>query len=155
MNNFYFDLLKEWCDSLVDLQILEHKRPELYGGILCPSCARVHGRCGDAVYPLTYLTDVTKDTKYLDCAKRLFDWSETMARPGGEYINDTNSTWNGITVFASIQLGEALLYHGKILDAVTKEKWSARLRKAADFLSCTPPDSNWLPEPSEGSALSK
>ncbi|MCL2318644.1 MAG: hypothetical protein FWC45_01060, partial [Treponema sp.] len=65
-----------------------------------------------------------------------------MARPGGEYINDTNSTWNGITVFASIQLGEALLYHGKILDAVTKEKWSARLRKAADFLLGTELHSN-------------
>ena len=137
MANFYFDLLKEWCDALVELQITEHKRPELYGGILCPSCARVHGRCGDAVYPLTYMADVTKDAKYLECAKLLFDWSENMARPDGSYINDTNSVWNGITVFASIQLGEALLYHGGILDAETIEKWQARLRKAADYLYST------------------
>jgi hypothetical protein len=142
MSDFYFDLLKEWCDALVDLQITEHRRPELYGGILCPSCARVHGRCGDAIYPLAYMADVTKDAKYLECAKRLFDWSENMARPGGEYINDTNSGWNGITVFASIQLGEALLYHGGVPDAETTGKWRARLRKAADFLYNTDLHSN-------------
>ena len=134
MSDLYFDLLKEWCDALVSLQITEHKQPEFYGGILCPSCARVHGRCGDAIYPLSYMADATKDAKYIECAKRLFDWSENMARPDGGYINDTNSAWNGITVFASIQLGEALLYHGHLLDSGTKDKWTARLRKAADFL---------------------
>jgi len=142
MSSLYFDLLKEWCDALVALQITGHKRPEVYGGILCPSCARVHGRCGDAIYPLAYMTDVTKDSKYLECAKLLFDWSENMARPDGSYINDTNSAWNGITVFASIQLGEALLYHGAILDTETAEKWRTRLRKAADFLYNTDLRSN-------------
>ena len=122
MANFYFDLLKEWCDALVDLQITEHRRPELYGGILCPSCApRVHGRCGDAIYPLTYMSSVTKNPIYLEAAKRLFDWAENMARPDGGYINDTNSRWNYTTVFASIQLGEALLYHSNTLDAGTND----------------------------------
>jgi hypothetical protein len=88
------------------------------------------------------MTDVTKDAKYLECAKLLFDWSENMARPDGAYINDTNSAWNGITVFASIQLGEALLYHSGILDAETTDKWRTRLRKAADFLYDTDLRSN-------------
>jgi hypothetical protein len=88
------------------------------------------------------MADVTEDAKYLECAKLLFDWSENMARPDGSYINDTNSVWNGITVFASIQLGEALLYHAGILDAETTEKWRTRLRKAADFLYDTDLHSN-------------
>ena len=126
--------MKDWCDALIDLQITENKRPELYGGILCPSCARVHGRCGDAIYPLVFLADATKDAKYLESAKRLFDWSENMARPDGEYINDTNSGWSGITVFAALQLAEALMHHGGILDSETTEKWKSPLRKNADFL---------------------
>jgi hypothetical protein len=88
------------------------------------------------------MADATKDAKYLECAKLLFNWSENMVRPDGSYINDTNSAWNGITVFASIQLGEALLYHGGILDAETAEKWRTRLRKAADFLYDTELRSN-------------
>ena len=51
MANEYFALLKEWCDTLLELQVTEKKAPALYGGILCPSCARIHGRCADAIHP--------------------------------------------------------------------------------------------------------
>lgn len=130
----YEDLLKEWCDALVDLQIVTFQRKELYGGILCPSCARVHGRCGDAIYPMMSMYRRTKDEKYLNCAKRVFEWSENMIRPDGGYNNDTNSDWRGITVFAQIQLGEALHYHGDLLDEETREIWKTRFGIASDYL---------------------
>ncbi len=131
----YFKLLKSWCDALIDLQITDKKRPELYGGILCPSCARIHGRCADAVYPLLYLADKTKDDNYIEAAKLLFDWSEkNMTRPDGSYINDPDSWWKGITVFISVSLGEALYQYGHLLDEDSREKWSRRLRSAVDFL---------------------
>lgn len=41
----YFSLLKKWCDGLIARQITQFKDKELYGGILCPACALVHGRC--------------------------------------------------------------------------------------------------------------
>ena len=43
--NEYFDLLKEWCDRLLSLQVTEFQEKEFYGGIMCPSCGRIHGRC--------------------------------------------------------------------------------------------------------------
>lgn len=131
----YFELLKEWCDALVGLQVTGTGRKEFDGGILCPACARIHGRCADAIYPMMYLADRTGDGKYLGCAKRLFDWTEAnMTRPDGSYVNDTNSSWKGITVFAAIQLGEALSRHGRVLDGETKERWMRRFRTAVEYL---------------------
>lgn len=132
--NLYYDLLKEWCDTLLTLQIREQSRSELYGGILCPACARVHGRCGDAIYPLMYLADVTGDEKYLDGARGLFAWTKNVSRRDGSLINDTNSDWKGITVFFAIQLGEALHHHGHLLDEETRREWQERFLTAAEYL---------------------
>lgn len=130
----YVQLLKDWCDQLLQLQITEKSRTELYGGILCPACARVHGRCGDAIYPMMFLAGHTGEQKYLDGAKRLFLWSERMVCPDHAYYNDTNSQWKGITVFAVIQLAEALYYHGQLLDDDTRQSWMERLGHSADYL---------------------
>ncbi len=133
-DTLYFPLLKKWCDALLALQIHEPAHPRLHGGILCPSCARVHGRCGDAILPLVTMTALTGEAKYLDAAKRLFDWSETMVRPDGSYNNDTNSAWNGITVFMAIQLGETLHHHAALLDAETLERWTRRFETASWYM---------------------
>ncbi|MDF2485069.1 MAG: hypothetical protein K0R46_1237 [Herbinix sp.] len=130
----YFELLKEWCDALLNLQVREIKRKEIYGGIMCPSCARIHGRCGDTIYPLMFMTSKTGEVKYMEAAKLLFDWTENMVRPDGSYNNDTNSDWKGITVFAAIQLGEALYYHSDLLDSVTRQRWLRRFRISVDYL---------------------
>lgn len=130
----YFKLLKEWCDALIKLQITEISRKEVYGGIMCPSCARIHGRSGDAVYPMMFMADKTGEEKYLECARKLFLWSENMAKEDGSYYNDTNSDWRGITVFAAIQLGEALHYHGHLLDEGTKELWLNRFKISLEYL---------------------
>lgn len=130
------DLLHNWCEKLLTLQITDKKEEGLYGGILCPACARVHGRCFDAVYPFLYMADVYQDLRFLNAAKLLFDWAEgVVSRPDGSYVNETDSDWKGITVFSAIQLAEALKYHGQILDRDTHSKWMERLSKAAEFLS--------------------
>lgn len=133
--NEYFDLLKEWCDRLLSLQVTEFQEKEFYGGIMCPSCGRIHGRCADAIYPMMTMADITKDEKYVTCAKRLFRWSDNLYRKEGCYYNDTNSDWRGITVFFVIQLGEALLEHGHLLDRVTADAWRERLNRTADYLA--------------------
>ena len=50
-------------------------------GILCPACARIHGRIGDTVLPLMYLADKTGNDKYLLAAKKLMKWMENVHRP--------------------------------------------------------------------------
>lgn len=130
----YQELLKEWCDALIELQVTHIDNKHLYGGILCPACGRIHGRCSDAIYPMMVMARLTHEEKYLDCAKRLFAWSENMLQPDGSYYNDTNSGWKGITVFQVIQLGEALYYHGDLLDRQSRELWSKRCVDASDYL---------------------
>lgn len=128
-------LLKSWCESLLELQIREIKDPTLKGGILCPACGRIHGRCFDAIYPFLYLADIENDDRFLEAAILLFEWAQnTVSREDGSYVNDENSDWKGTTVFSVIQMIEALTRHGHILEKNIYEIWKERVRKSADFL---------------------
>lgn len=132
----YADLLTKWCDGMLARQITAMKAPAFYGGLLCQSCTLIHGRCGDAVYPLLRLAHSTGEAKYVNAALLLHEWSEAMvSRPDGSWVNDvTLSTWKGITVFHAISLAEALKHHGEVLDSTTRGKWKDRLAAAASFL---------------------
>ncbi len=131
-------LLTGWIDTFLDYQ-LEHRDPSLDGAVLCPACARIHGRTGDAVLPLMYLAEKTGDEKYLRGAKRLMAWMENIHCPDGAWMNDVNvSDWNGTTVFAAITLYEALHYHGHLLDDSTRVHWRRRLLEAGEFMMNNP-----------------
>ncbi|MDD4849135.1 MAG: hypothetical protein PHO10_00385 [Gemmiger sp.] len=127
-------LLRSWCDGLLRYQIAGTGNPRLDGGILCPACMRVHGRSGDAVLPLITQWATSGAVRYLHAAERLFAWSETMLRPDGSYNNDTNSNWNGITVFAANQLGEILLHFGTRLPPADYAAFSHRFAVSANYL---------------------
>ena len=73
----YRDLLQTWCDGLVARQVTGLTDTALRGGLLCPACGLIHGRCGDAVYPLLHMAHSTGDGKYLRAALRVYDWSES------------------------------------------------------------------------------
>jgi hypothetical protein len=132
----YADLLQSWCDGLLAHQVTKMDTPALAGGLLCPSCAMIHGRCGDAVYPLLCMAHRTGDEKYLKGALLVYDWSEAqVSQPDGSWFNDVLlSPWQGITVFRAIALAEALHHHGSILDTATRQRWTDRLAKAVKFL---------------------
>lgn len=68
----YLELLKQWGDVLLRLQIRQMDDLKLDGGILCPACKHIHGRCPDAIYGLMALADRTGEKKYLDGARRSF-----------------------------------------------------------------------------------
>lgn len=132
----YASLLKTWCNGLLARQVTGFQDPAMFGGLLCPACALIHGRCGDAVYPLLRVAHTTGDERYVRAAKLVHAWSEAqVSRPDGSWVNDvTLSTWQGITVFRAIALAEALHHHGDVLDAATRGTWKDRLASAAKFL---------------------
>ena len=132
----YASLLETWCDGLVARQVTGMGDPMFNGGLLCAACALIHGRCGDAVYPLLRVAHSTGNEKYLRAALAVHEWSErTVSRADGSWINDVSlSTWQGITVFHSIALAEALEHHGTVLDSATRARWKDRLARAAKFL---------------------
>ncbi len=130
-----YNLLQQWADRLLSLQINNPEMRGLHGGILCPACSRVHGRVGDAIYPLMFLAEEKQDQKYLDAAILLYNWMEEMVSfPDGSWVNDVNvSLWKGTTVFYAIGLAEALIHHGNLLESKTRDTWSERLNKATEF----------------------
>lgn len=131
-------LLTEWMDTFLTYQYTS-PHPALDGGVMCPACARVHGRIGDAVLPLMYLADKTGNSKYLLGAKRLMAWMENVHRPDGSWMNDVHvSDWNGTTVFAAIALYEALHHHGHLLDDSTRNHWKEQLLQAGEFMMNNP-----------------
>jgi hypothetical protein len=134
-HTLYTRTLQSWCDGLLAHQIT-NPDPALNGGLLCPACALIHGRCGDAVYPLLRVAHTTGQAKYLNAALAVHEWSEhNVSRDDGSWVNDvTLSNWKGITVFKTIALAEAVLHHGAILSAQTRAEWTARIARAAKFL---------------------
>jgi hypothetical protein len=129
------ELIKTWCDGLLNHQIKDSPHREYNGGIMCPACTGIHGRCYDTLYALAYLAEKTGDMNYLDKAKLVFEWGENnMIKADGSYVNDANNDWKGITVFSGIGLGEAIYYHGSILDDSTKAMWTERLQICVDFM---------------------
>ena len=132
----YENLLRTWCDALVSRQLTGAAGAEANGGFLCPSCAMIHGRNADAVYPLLRMARTTGDPRYIRAAKAAQDWCErNVSRPDGSWVNDVFlNDWKGTTVFRAIALSEALIHHGDLLDAATRSAWRARLARASEFL---------------------
>lgn len=129
------ELLLEWCQKMLYLQVTRPGLKGITGGILCPACARIHGRSLDAFYPFLWAADIQKDERFLEAAFLLYEWAEAcVSMPDGSYRNDTNSQWKGITVFSVIQMAEALKYHGHILPEAWKQRILDRIEKAAEFL---------------------
>jgi hypothetical protein len=135
-NNHYAEILKTWCDGLLAHQVTAIQDPALHGALLCPACTLIHGRCGDALYPLLRVAHATGDAKYLRAALAVHDWTERqVSRADGSWVNDvTLSSWKGITVFHTIAVAEALHHHGSILEATTRKQWTDRLARAIKFL---------------------
>ncbi|MBC8103909.1 MAG: hypothetical protein H7Z41_15150 [Cytophagales bacterium] len=133
----YGALLTDWCRALRELQVDKTTAGigGLSGGILCPACARIHGRSADAVYPLLYQARVLQSEAYRDAAVRLLDWSDCVTTTDGAFLNEpTGHSWKGITVFSLLALGEALRHHGDLLEDADQARWRDRLQRGADFL---------------------
>lgn len=129
------DLLRDWCDGMLKVQIHNPENPALHGALGCPSCDFIHGRCMDAVYPFLHMAKVTGQKKYLDAGIAVFEWSKNVSHDDGSWtVIADPKTWKGITVFGAIALAETIHHHGDLLDAATRQRWRDRLGRAGDYL---------------------
>ncbi len=132
------DLLKDWCEGLLRQQIVEPSNPARHGALRCPACGFLHGRAGDSVYPFLYMARKTGEPRFLEAAIAAVEWTRNVDAPDGAWTNELDpKSWKGITVFGAIALGEALHRHGDLLDAKIRERWTTRLRRAADYIHRT------------------
>jgi hypothetical protein len=137
LTNLSLNLLKDWCEGMLNYQLADVHSKGLDGGLICPACSLIHGRCGDAIYPLLFMADHTGDSKYLESALALYNWMENnVSWHDGSWVNDANSKkpWKLTTVFGAIALAEGIYFHGRLLDTITVEKWKSRLIEAGDFV---------------------
>ena len=133
----YKRLLTQWCDAMVNLQVTDAIDPDRLGAIACLTCGVIHGRNWETLYPFMYMADSTGEEKYLRAAQRLFEWSKKCDSPDGAWLNSPQvkrNNWKNTTVFGVLALGEALRYHGHLLDKATCDRWMTRLRKASEFI---------------------
>jgi hypothetical protein len=121
-------LLTTWCEGLLVHQVASH------GGLACPACEMIHGRSFDALYPLLHVAHATGEAKYLDAAIRVHAWSESLSLPNGCWLSNFGEQWHETTAFNATTLSEALRYHGELLDAKTRARWTDRLARATSFL---------------------
>lgn len=130
--NAVYNLIKSWCDRLLETQLDMPDNPLLDGAILCSGCAIVHGRCADMILPLVLLYDKTGEERYLTAAKKLIDWTEyNLLTEHDDYRNDLGNRWKGTNIFSCLAIGETLHRFGNILDKETFEKWDNIFRRRA------------------------
>ena len=130
-----FDLLKNWCDGMINTQIINPDDPKTHGLLECPACDIIHARVMDAVYPFFYMAKATGNKKYLNAGIAAFEWGENVTRADGAWTNELDpKSWDGTTVFGAVALAETLHYHGDLLDENRRNTWYKRLEKAADFV---------------------
>lgn len=134
--NLTFNLLKDWCDGMIKVQIINPSNLKEHGALGCPSCSHIHGRCMDAVYPFLYMADVTGDMKYRDAAILVINWAEqNVSQDDGSWTVIPNpKSWKGISVFGAIALGEALKYHGHVLSEEIRNIWMTRLNRVGQYI---------------------
>lgn len=130
------ELLKDWCDGMINIQINNPSNLEEHGALDCPSCSHIHGRCMDALYPFLYMADVTGDKKYVEAAVLVMNWAENnISQENGAWTVIRNpKSWKGITVFGAIALAEGLHYHGHVLDEEIRKSWTNRLERAGQYI---------------------
>ena len=135
-------LLHQWCEGLLKLQVKGTGNARVDGGILCPACGMIHGRCIDAVYPFMRMAaeaadrnDREESQKWIQAVKEIFTWADmSVQQKKGVYWNDIGSSWTGTTVFFAISLSEALLFHGNLLTEEEQSDWKNRLSQVAEYL---------------------
>lgn len=125
-----FGLIKLWCDRLIATQLDMNDEPLLDGGMLCPACAVIHGRCADAVFPLVLLYKETGEEKYLISAKKAVEWTErNLLTVNNDYRNDISNRWKGTNIFFCLSLGETLHRFKDVLDSETFDRWDHIFRR--------------------------
>lgn len=137
------ELLHQWCESLLKLQIKGTGNPRLDGGILCPACGMIHGRCMDAVYPFMRMAkeaadrnDGKESRRWIQASRDLFKWADyAVQQENGVYWNDIGSAWTGTTVFLASALADALWFHGDLLEKEEQEAWKTRLFQMAEYIA--------------------
>ncbi len=128
------DLLHTWCEGMLARQIDAPAEAGIGGGLMCPACSLIHGRCFQAVHPLLYMAKKRGEPRFARAAEALLRWSDHMRCPDGGYVNDAGSAWKGITVFACTALLKSYALYRDQLSAEAADKMLQMIRGCLHYL---------------------
>ena len=127
-------LLSQWCNELLKTQDLSDDLSKR-GGLYCPTCNLIHGRCFEAMYPFLFMAEYEKDIKWVKAAELLFDWAENnVSLEDGTFKNDIDASWRGTTVFNTLALLACLKYHSTVIPSDLKKRIEKRTHIASEAL---------------------
>lgn len=95
-------LVKKFCEALLKFQA--NSKDSWDGGITCPYCKCIHGRAGDAIFPLYFVYLQSKEEKFLVAARKLVAYTQRTQLPDGSWTSHEMGTWKGTTVFKLLSL---------------------------------------------------
>ena len=120
-----YNLMKEWCDTLLSYQI-KTNTPYTNNALLCPACHVIHGRIADLCFPLSVIWSETGEEKYLEKADELIDFSEyNLKTQDGMWYNDITNRWFATTAFSAMSIGDAIYHFGDSIPKKYRDKWMA------------------------------
>lgn len=133
MTDLYKKLLKQYGDELLSHQFKDIDA-SINGGVYCPSCKVIHGRCIDGIYGLSVAYKIFGEEKYLKGAEALLSYSDELLCEDGGLYNDLQTTWRFTTVFFAIDIAETLLSLEDVLPVTFAENLKKRLKIHAEWL---------------------
>ncbi|MFD2116413.1 hypothetical protein ACFSTH_07985 [Paenibacillus yanchengensis] len=126
-------LVEQLCNAILNHQVTGFL-PEWEGGIACPSCKNIHGRSGDAIFPLYYTAIETGQVQYKEAARKLVAYMQRRQLYDGSWLNDEPSDWKGTTVFQVLSLSHAYDYLSRAGEQQEAENLLPLIQKAAGWL---------------------
>ena len=133
MTDLYRKLLRQYSDELLSHQFKDVDA-SINGGVYCPSCKVIHGRCIDGIYGLSVAYKIFGEKKYIEGAEELLRYSDELLCKDGGLYNDLQTTWRFTTVFFTIDIAETLLSLEGILPTSFAENLKNRLKIHAEWL---------------------
>ena len=70
------DLLRDWCDGIIKIQVMNPSDSTVHGMLKCPACDVTHGGSMDGMYPFFHMAKTTGEQKYLDAGIAAFEWEK-------------------------------------------------------------------------------
>lgn len=128
----YAKTLLELCNTVEGLQIKDPADQD-NGAIRCTHCNVLHTRASESVFPLWVAFAISKETKYLNAAKRTAAWLIKQQQPDGSW-KETPEEWTGTTTDQLLMLAEGYKGIEPYLSGDERVAWQKSMSHAADYL---------------------
>lgn len=134
-DDLHQQLLVDWVKKLQSYQITNTSDEAFYGGLMCPACGRIHGRCIDAIIAFLTVSQIENDSTLIKKAEDIFWWAEkNIVAADHAYINDQGHPWKGPSIFTLIHFIDVLEHYSDVLSPATLAQMKHRVSLLCEWV---------------------